>query len=268
MDNLEIFTESILTDKVRLAPYQLANDMRKVIMDILVEKNEGKCSKYGYIREQSIKILKVSAGQVRMVSLNGDVIFTVQYRAEVCNPTIGKTVKAVITNINKFGILAEVRILKAIKDDVSESTAIMEIIITKQGVGIVGSVNLEKLEVGQTINIEILGKKFELNDKKICAIGKVVESDMMKEGAPVLDENDVVDDENDVEDEVVAEVDAEDDEDQDEQGVEEEIDELEDPEDPEDLDEDEEGSLLSFEDDDDFDVDSEGVAESEVENDD
>ena len=171
----DIFSESILTEKVRLSPDQLASDLRDVIFDIVRERNEGRCSRYGYIRPGSVRVLKVSAGRVRMVSLNGDVIFTVQFKADVCNPVVGTVVKAVIRNTNKFGILAEVGFVK-MEEDREVTVPVMEVIVTKQGVGIASAVNLERLRVGEAINVEILGKKYELNDLKICAIGKVVET--------------------------------------------------------------------------------------------
>ena len=115
-----------------------------------------------------------------MVSLNGDVIYNVQYKADVCLPVIGTVIKAVITNINKFGILAEASISGVDEYGKLTKISVIEVIITKHAVGITNTVELESLVVGDEINVEIMGKKFELNDKKICAIGRVVSDEVRK----------------------------------------------------------------------------------------
>ena len=236
MENLDIFTESLLNDKVRLLPSQLSNNLREVISVILKSRHEGKCSKNGYIRPGSLEVLKISPGSLRMVSLNGDVIFNVQCKAQVCNPAIGTVVKALITNTNKFGILAEVGITTVDPDSLSDATIpVLEVIITKQGIGIAGTVNLEKLRVGDTINVEILGKKFELNDTKVSAIGKVVEDETKKVQTEIVEDEGIEDGVEVEEDEDV--LDEEDDD-----VIEEEDDELDGGG--------SEGSLLSFDDDD------------------
>lgn len=182
-----IFITSLLTDTIRVAPNELTNKFRDLLLEIIKKRCEGVCSKHGYIRPDSIEIIKVSAGNVRMVSLNGDVIFTVQYRADVCNPAVGTLVRGTVANINKFGILAEAYISTIDDKGVTQNTPVISIIVTKQGVGIVGNVDLEKIKIGDEVNVEILGRKFELNDKKISAVGKIVQRE---EDVVILKEDD------------------------------------------------------------------------------
>jgi DNA-directed RNA polymerase subunit E'/Rpb7 len=193
MDPSDIFIPTVLTDKVRIVPSQLANNVREVILGRLCDKSEGRCTKHGYILPGSVELLKVAPGVIRAVSLNGDVLYHVEYAAKICNPAIGTVVKALITNINKFGILAQVS-LPCKRDQGTSDVPVMEIIITKQGVGISGSVNLEDLSIGDIVSVEVLGKKFELNDTKIIAIGRAIEPEKMV-GGNVGDISDNEDDE-------------------------------------------------------------------------
>jgi hypothetical protein len=71
--------------------------------------------------------------------------------------------------MNRFGILAEVRIAED-----HYSTSVLEIIIAKNSVSIVSDIDLDKIKIGDEVNIEVVGKKFNLGDKKISVIGKIV----------------------------------------------------------------------------------------------
>lgn len=217
MEN-EIFVTSLLTDKVRLAPNQVNKNYREIITTYTKLKNEGVCTKYGYIKHNSIEIIKISPGTMRLVSLNGDIIFHVQFKADICNPAIGTVIPAVITNSNKFGILAETSV--KVMDDTGKmlSIPVIETVITKQGVGIAGNVDLETLNIGDSINIEVLGKKFELNDKKICVVGKVINTEKGTHVETINEidtvevedlPDDVTDDDDELEEEDLEEEDAE-----------------------------------------------------------
>lgn len=162
---MDIFTESLLADKVSLSPIQLNGDIRANIERLLRERYEAKCSRFGYIRRNSINVHKIGAGQVQMVSLNGDVCYPVEFFADVCLPSVGMVVKAVVKNMNRFGVLCEVS---------RDKDIVLEIIVAKNASEIVSEVNLDELKPGMSINVEILGRKYELNDKKISIIGKIV----------------------------------------------------------------------------------------------
>jgi DNA-directed RNA polymerase subunit E'/Rpb7 len=161
MDN--IFYRVLLNDRIKVAPKYLSKEFRSHIVKKLKEGVEGVCSKHGYVKTDSIELYKVTPGNIELISLNGNIVFDVYYYADVCNPLIGNTLKAKVTNVNKFGILAE-------------SSNILEIIIAKNSVNIVHDtqIDLEQIQIGDTIMVEVLGKKFELNDKKISIVGKVV----------------------------------------------------------------------------------------------
>ena len=209
----DIFVSAILTDKVRIKSNGLCKNKEPIIHDILVQKFEGKCSYHGYIKRDSIRISKCSAGVIDDVSLKGYTDFTVAYHALVCNPVIGSVVRAKVVNQNKFGILAEVAI--------NGTDPVLEIIITKmveQGEPALGNIN-----VGDMINVEILKKKFELGDEKIKNVGRITSSPMAGGDARADggDDDDDLIDEDDV-DEEVAEEEEEEDEEEDKEGDEEE----------------------------------------------
>jgi hypothetical protein len=84
-----------------------------------------------------------------------------------------------VSNINKFGILAE-------------AENVIEAIIAKNSVNIQSDIDLDKVRIGDDILIEVVGKKYELNEKKISLIGRVVKDSSLSRkslAAPTSDEN-------------------------------------------------------------------------------
>ena len=193
-----IFYRVLLNDRIKIEPKYLSKDYRNYLLTRLKDMLEGICSKHGYIKEGSIEIYKVAPGNIELIGLNGSVVFDVYYYADICNPLIGNVLKATVTNVNKFGILAE-------------SASILEIIIAKNSVNIThdSGVDLERVQIGHQIMVEVIGKKFELNDKKISIVGKIVSGASTSSTKPkkVIKE-DRVDDEDDVDDIDVAAADV------------------------------------------------------------
>jgi DNA-directed RNA polymerase subunit E'/Rpb7 len=161
MDN--VYYRVLLNDRIKIAPKFLSKDYRSHILEKLKKTVEGVCTKHGYIKEGSVELYKVAPGSIELIGLNGYILFEVYYYADVCNPLIGNLIKATVSNVNKFGILAEVG-------------GILEIIIAKNSVNITHdtTIDLEQIKIGDTVQVEVIGKKFELNDKKISIVGKIV----------------------------------------------------------------------------------------------
>lgn len=194
----DIFIKSVVVDKVRIRPNDLSHDVKSILLRILQKKFEGICSHHGFIKPGSIKIIKYSMGKVLDVSLNGNVEYYIQYNADICNPAIKSIISAKVTNKNNFGILAEC-FMYSDNQNLKESS-IMEIVIVKSH-HTEKDIDFTKIKENDIVNIEILGKKFELNDKKIFAWGRIVKSmkNALLDQVELGDEN-VQDDIDDIDD--------------------------------------------------------------------
>lgn len=173
MENYDIFIRTLLTDKVKLKPKNISSKLKDHILSYLKTKFEGVCSYHGYIRPESIEIFKFSMGYIQALSLNGDVEYTVNYYADVCNPSIGSIVHTKVVNTNKFGILAHT----GIRDNDGRFLPILEIVVAKNLVNTQNDKNVDEFHIGDEIHVEIMGKKFELTDKKISAIARIIDTD-------------------------------------------------------------------------------------------
>jgi DNA-directed RNA polymerase subunit E'/Rpb7 len=156
-----IYMRMLLSERIKLEPSFLHKQYRDEVARRLKLKVEGICSRHGFIRPDSIEIHKICIGKVELVGLNGNIEFEVVFYADVCNPMLGSVIKCRVSNINKFGILAE-------------AENVIETIIAKNSVNIQSDIDLDKVRIGDDILIEVVGKKYELNERKISLIGRVV----------------------------------------------------------------------------------------------
>ncbi len=171
----DIFVPSLLNEKIKLSPKYLNKDYKDKILEILKVKNEEKCSKHGYIKRNSIEIVKVSAGQLETHTLHGFVRFLVKFKALVCNPTNGSIVKSRVVNTNNFGVHC---VCENITDN-GDRELIIDIIVPKKSISIQSNqnINLDVLQKNDIVFVEVIGKKYEINDKRIQAVGKIVSDD-------------------------------------------------------------------------------------------
>lgn len=181
MSQEDIFTRVLCKEVVKVAPSNLNRNYKQYIFDKLKDKIEGVCSRHGFVKTGSITIKKIAPGTVELSTLSGYVCYRILFEALICNPMIGNIVKAEVTRINRFGVLA-----------VSDS--IIEIIIAKNSINIQSEIDLDSVKVGDILNIEILGKKFELGEKKISVVGRVLKDDIN----PINSEDEDEDDDDDI----------------------------------------------------------------------
>ena len=176
----KLFIPLKFTTYVQLKPIELDEEFDVTILQKLRTTYEGLCTRFGYIREGSVEIVKRSLGQLMKPHFNGYVRFNVVVKAEVCNPVKGMIVEAVIKSKNQLGILAESSVdnttaTKYTNSVAADKTPVLDIIVPRRSAGISSDVDIEILGVGDTVNIEIMGARFQLRDTKISIIGRVVE---------------------------------------------------------------------------------------------
>ena len=170
---MDIFVKSLCKETVKLEPKYLDNNFKNEIIKRLRKNLEGKCSNHGYIKKDSIEIYKIKPGIIEQSTLSGFINYDVYFHAEVCNPLNKSIIQGRVTKFNRFGILVE-----AGYDYEEEFITILEIIIPKNSFNIVSEIDdLNKIQIGDIVNVEILGKKYQLNDTTINVIGRIVKDD-------------------------------------------------------------------------------------------
>lgn len=168
------FTEIVVQDRVKIAAHRLGQEVVGEIASIIRERYEGRCSKYGYILPQSTHVTHVSAGHIETFSLHGSVVYDVSALCRVCNPAPGCVLRCTVMNMNDFGVLA---VWGYNEPDTSIFIPVVEVVVPVQSSVINNDPEiLRKLSIGKSVSIEILGKKFTYADRKINAIGRLVDA--------------------------------------------------------------------------------------------
>lgn len=176
---------AVLRDFVKLHANEIGSNFRQIIQTKLCQMSEGICTRHGYILPGSIKVISTSLGRMDGASLNGAAVYEAEYEAVLYNPSIGSRVVARVVNINRFGILAHSHMTSNSSTErinveegllaASKPRDVLEIIVAKQGgAALASDVDVEGVRIGDMVTVEILGKRFELNDTKISVVGKIV----------------------------------------------------------------------------------------------
>ncbi len=172
-----------------LTPNELNKNFENTILAKIKTTLENSCSKHGYIKKDSIKIIKRSPGYIKESHFNGNIAYDLNCIAEICNPAQDSIVKCIVKAKNNLGLLAIGKY---------EEMAILEVIIPKITSGILSDVNIDNINIGDEINVVVCGKKFTLYDKMISIIGKIIK-DKYNDDISVMEEDE--DDTPSIEDE-------------------------------------------------------------------
>jgi hypothetical protein len=161
----ELFVPIKFNTTVNLKPFEIGANLDAIIKKKITHNLENMCSKHGYIKQDSIKIIKRSMGKLVVSHFNGNITYNLQCIGEICNPAQGSIVKCRVKAKNALGLLAE---------GFYNNVPILQIIVPRLSAGIQSEIDVESINIGDEIKIEVCGKKFLLYDKFISIIGKVL----------------------------------------------------------------------------------------------
>ena len=250
-----LFNELLLVENIEVPPEKLNNKVDTYLIESLKKKNEEKCISEGFIKKDSINILKKSIGTVKGSRFNGGINFVLLYKALICNPKIGSIIKCQVKMINnKLGLLG--------------NNGPLTIIVGKQFHN--NPLLLDEINIDDIIEIKIIDSKYSLNDKEIKIIGKL-KNDL--DNLPKKNSNDENINNIDVENmDDLSDIESKNDIDQVDleslDGIETEEDEMEEDEDLDDLDNIDDEDLEDVEEDDQNINEDDDVDDDEIENDD
>lgn len=155
-----LFTKSLITATVQLSMYRIDSGIAYTLFSTLKQKVEGKCIKQGFVRPNSVELFSYSPGVVK----NEFVVFDTVYYADVCYPMVGQVVHCTIKSITKGGLHMFVR------DEESNTCPVIVFVSAEYHRDIDFDTQFRP---NQKVAAEIIGIKFQLNDRSITAIAKL-----------------------------------------------------------------------------------------------
>ena len=157
---MDVYTPATLERTVHIPFHYVDNNMKSTLEKYIRSLYEGKCNVEGYIKKGTSNILTYSSGV-----LNGSYIdFALTFDCQLCTPVEGMTIKCVADNITKAGI----------KASIPGSDSPMTIFIVRDHHHMLKE--FSAVQVGDTIDIRVIGQRYELNDKYISVIGEYIPS--------------------------------------------------------------------------------------------
>jgi len=155
-----VYSRCLITRKVILPITTIGNNLKENIEENIKHNYEGTCVVEGYVKYNSSKIISYSSG---IIQRGNNVLFEVVFECDICLPVEGMIISCVAKNITKAGIRAES------SNDIPSPVVIF---IAKDHHYSVS--HFSEIKEGDTINVRVIGQRFELNDKYISIIGELI----------------------------------------------------------------------------------------------
>jgi DNA-directed RNA polymerase subunit E'/Rpb7 len=156
-----VYIKSVLTMKVAIPITNVGKNMKQNLERIISRKTEGKCIPEGFIRPNSVQVIRYSSGTVN----NENIEFQTVFECMVCHPVEGMLIECTARTITKAGVHAEV------VDDTG-ATPITVFIARDHHFT---DRHFAEIKENMRLVVRVIGVRFELNDPYICVIGKYLE---------------------------------------------------------------------------------------------
>ena len=134
-------------------------DCVKIDENILreIQQIEGYCISCGYVKPGSVSIVSRSIGKTNTVNNSGDIYYNVVFSADIFKPFVVQKLNCVVEKINKLGLMAY-----------GEQNLPICVIIARQH----HEKSFKECKEKEHIQCEVVGSRYNINDKEIQIIGK------------------------------------------------------------------------------------------------
>lgn len=163
-----LYIQNVLTRKITLPFHLIGRNLKQIIQEKMKQTYEGKCSIEGYIKPDSIRLLEYSSGL-----LDSDIIqFIVSFECLLCCPVEGMKFKMTIDNITKAGI----------RGSAGENSPVDVFVARDHNYN---NKYFNQVKQGETVQVRVIGQRYEINDPKISIIAELVKP-KEKKGKPKI----------------------------------------------------------------------------------
>ena len=163
-------SEQLLTTNLFVNASQVNKNIDNVIKDNLKEQLEVLCYEDGYIVKDSVKIVNKSMGKIVVNDNVSSVSYSIRYKAEIISPSEGDIIESYVSNINKMGVVSYIKLSEG---DSSEDIPI--VIMVPKDYFDSSIYNFDDINVGQQLNVVVVGSRIKYRSEKIQIIAKLRE---------------------------------------------------------------------------------------------
>ena len=156
-----LYHNEVIERKVVLPYKYLGSNLEEQLVRNITKNYEGKCIKEGYIKKGSCSIVSYTYGYID----GSNVTFHVMFNADVCYPYEDMRLSCIVENITKIGIKAIVS---------NHENPIVVFISREHNLNTGEEFDIDGYEEGDTINIKVIGHRFEINDEYTSVLGEII----------------------------------------------------------------------------------------------
>ena len=149
----------LITRKIVLSIVNVGNNIKQTLENVIAKQVEGRCVVEGFVKPLSSKILTYSSGTLKGSNIEFEIVF----ECLVCCPVEGMHIACVAKNITKAGIRAET----------AEDPSPVVVFVARDHH--LSSEYFTNVKEDDTINVRVIGQRYELNDKHISLITELLE---------------------------------------------------------------------------------------------
>jgi|TARA_B110001454_G_scaffold212426_1_gene229234 DNA-directed RNA polymerase subunit E'/Rpb7 len=154
-----IYTERLIEKTISINFNELTKNLDELLLKKLRFLYENKCNESGFIKKDSIELIKRTNGYISQYYELSNIQFNIIFKCNICNPSPDLTVECKIIEVIKPGIIAELFPLSIIVPIQLHSNKKI----------------FSLLEIGQMITVKIMDSKFKKNEKEIQAVAMLVD---------------------------------------------------------------------------------------------
>ena len=154
-----MFKSAVINSKINIYPQELKDrDINDILSDTIKSKIGNKCIQNGYVKKDTIEIIRRTIGKIETQFLNGMIVYNLQLKVDLCNPQKGDIIRECkVIGKNKMGIMTK--------------NGPLEIVLAS--VHHIDNELFKQIQPDHKIDIEVIGIRFELYDDTISVIGKL-----------------------------------------------------------------------------------------------
>ena len=169
-----MISEQIFNDTISLISSDLNKDIDNIILYKLKKKFEGLCKDNCFILKNSVSIIKRSMGQIETHDNINHIKYNIHYKCDILTPNNGEKIECYVSNISKMGIIAYIKIPEKYRVNENNFENSPLIIIIPNDIINDNNININDINIGQKLNIEILGSRIKYRNEKIQIVGKII----------------------------------------------------------------------------------------------
>ena len=162
---MNLFKKYKITTLINLSILNIDKNIDDAILEKIKDKYEQKITKFGYIKQDSIEIIKRSYGIAMKEHFNSCFNYKAICYASICNPSINQILFGKIVSNNNAGFKAEIT---------DNGNVIIEAIIPRLTAGIKHEYDIENIKNGDEVYLKVCRKRLHFNDNKITIIGMII----------------------------------------------------------------------------------------------